>query len=69
LLGTTDLNEAQLFNIKIPYDQSGKVLPSGQGFYIKRKLTKVKVAHAFANGADQLSQQISEVKHSYFVSN
>lgn len=63
LLGTTDLNEAQLFNIKIPYDQSGKVLPSGQGFYIKRKLTKVKVAHAFANGADQLSLQISDIEN------
>lgn len=68
LLGTTDLSEAQLFNIKIPYDQSGKVLPSGEGFYIKRKLAKVKVAHSFAHGIGQLEEQIKDVNNNWINS-
>lgn len=68
LMGTTDLNEAQLFNIKIPYDQSGKTLPSGEGFYIKRKFEHVKIAHAFAHGNEQFMEQVNIVNSSWLVS-
>ncbi|ANS75338.1 hypothetical protein AWM70_12570 [Paenibacillus yonginensis] len=61
LLGTTDSSEMQLFNIKIPYDQSGKMLPAGEGYYVKRKFEKVKMAHAFAHGHEQFSEQVDKV--------
>lgn len=65
LLGTTDLTEAQLFNIKIPYEQSGKMLPPGEGFYIKRKYERVKIAHAFAHGNEQFLEQANLVNSSW----
>ncbi|MBQ4900417.1 type VII secretion protein EssC [Paenibacillus sp. Marseille-P2973] len=68
LLGTTDLNEAQLFNIKIPYDQSGKILPPGEGFYIKRKYERVKIAHAFAHGNERFVEQVHLVNSAWFES-
>lgn len=61
LLGTTDLSDVQLFNIKLPYEQSGKVLPAGEGFYIRRKFERVKTVHAFAYGLSQLEEQIEQV--------
>ncbi|MEF2969295.1 type VII secretion protein EssC [Paenibacillus sp. M1] len=65
LLGTTDLSEAQLFNMKIPYDQSGKMLPSGEGFYVKRKHERVKIAHAFSHGNEQFIEQVNLVNSAW----
>lgn len=44
LLGTTDVNDLQLFNMKLPYEQSNKMLDAGEGFYVKRKPVRVKLA-------------------------
>lgn len=46
LLGTTDVNDLQLFNIKLPYEQSNKMLEVGEGFFVKRKPVRVKLALA-----------------------
>jgi len=65
ILGTTDSTELELLNVKIPYNQTGKVLPSGEGFYVKRKFLKVKVAHAFAHGISQIETQVELVNSSW----
>lgn len=44
LLGSTDVSDTQLFNLRLPYEQTGKQLPAGEGFYIKRKMTRIKAA-------------------------
>ncbi|UHA72074.1 type VII secretion protein EssC [Paenibacillus sp. 481] len=44
LLGTTDLNDLQLFQFKLPYEQCNKVLEPGEGFYVKRKAVRMKMA-------------------------
>lgn len=65
LLGTTDISDAQLFNIKIPYEQSNKILPAGEGYYIRRKIERIKAVHSFGHGINLLENQIEEVNKSW----
>lgn len=58
LLGTAESNDAELFNIKVPYVSGSRLLPDGEGFYVKRKFVNVKTVHAFANGVAQIEEQV-----------
>lgn len=48
LLGTTDSQDLQLFNIRMEYSETGKTLPSGLGYYARRRITHVKAAYPYA---------------------
>ncbi|MBM4430091.1 MAG: type VII secretion protein EssC, partial [Chloroflexi bacterium] len=49
LLGTTERDSLQLFNIKLAYGEADKALPPGQGCFARRgRMYKVKVASAQA---------------------
>ncbi|MET1167708.1 hypothetical protein ABWV16_21915, partial [Bacillus velezensis] len=61
LLGTAESTETELFNITIPYVSGSRVLPDGEGYYIKRKFVSVKAVHAFANGVAQVEEQVAEI--------
>ncbi len=47
LLGTTEMSDLQFFGIKLPYELSGKQLPAGEGFYIRRKYQNIKSVYPF----------------------
>lgn len=61
LLGTAESTDTELFNIKVPYVSGSRVLPDGEGYYIKRKFVSVKAVHAFANGVAQVEEQVAEI--------
>lgn len=44
-LGSSDRNDTQLLNVRVPYGEEGRLLPPGQGFYSRRgRSRKVKIA-------------------------
>ncbi|AEI39024.1 type VII secretion protein EssC [Paenibacillus mucilaginosus] len=51
LLGTTESADLNLFNLKLPYAETGKSLPSGEGFYVRRRHAPFKGALPFTGGA------------------
>jgi len=49
LLGSSDHNDLQLFNLRLPMGEAGQMLPPGQGYYARRgRYRKVKVATCHA---------------------
>lgn len=70
LFGTLDPNDLSFF--RIPYSESGgsttglKVLPPGQGYYIKRKYSRVKGAVP-CNSGWKMTDWISEIRDRWHV--
>jgi S-DNA-T family DNA segregation ATPase FtsK/SpoIIIE len=60
LLGTTDMSDVQLFGIKLPFELSGKMLPPGEGLYIRRKYERIKTVYPFADGMEDLDRRIED---------
>lgn len=61
LLGTSEAADAELFGIKIPFSSGSKMLPEGEGYYIRRKFVRVKTVHTFADGEAPVVQHVLEV--------
>lgn len=68
LLGTTDMSDLQLFNIKVPFEMSGKMLPSGEGLFIRRKYERVKVVYPFVHGVEEVVNQVKKSNEKWFDS-
>ncbi|MDR0266677.1 type VII secretion protein EssC [Paenibacillus sp.] len=70
LFGTLDPNDLSFF--RIPFSESGnapgslKILPPGQGYYIKRKFTRVKAAIPFADQWS-ISRWVIEIRDRWHV--
>ncbi|OAX49473.1 type VII secretion protein EssC [Paenibacillus sp. AD87] len=70
LFGTLDPNDLSFF--RIPYSESGgsstglKVLPPGQGYYVKRKYSRVKGAIP-CDGTWKMTDWISEIRDRWHV--
>ncbi|MDQ0110665.1 S-DNA-T family DNA segregation ATPase FtsK/SpoIIIE [Paenibacillus harenae] len=67
LLGTTDMSDVQLFGIKLPFEISGKMLPPGEGLYIRRKYQKIKAVYPHADEGEHLQQRLQAVENKWMA--
>jgi S-DNA-T family DNA segregation ATPase FtsK/SpoIIIE len=65
LLGSTDNADLNIFKLKLPFTETGKILPPGQGFYVRNKHTAMKGALPFEGGETptQWEQRINAIFH------
>ncbi|KAI7256481.1 hypothetical protein KC345_g10982, partial [Hortaea werneckii] len=61
LLGTAESTDTELFGIKVPFSSGSKILPEGEGFYVRRKHVRVKTVHAYAEGEEHFETCVNEV--------
>lgn len=64
LLGSTLSNDLYFFNIRLPHMETDKELPAGDGFMVKGKHTKVKIAKPF-NASTGKSEWAAKIKNKY----
>lgn len=67
LLGTTDMSDVQLFGIKLPFDMSGKMLPPGEGLYIRRKHQIMKAVYPYAHDGELLQKRLLAIEEKWMV--
>jgi S-DNA-T family DNA segregation ATPase FtsK/SpoIIIE len=61
LIGSSDHSDLQLFNLRLPAGEAGKMLPPGQGFYVRRgRFRRVKAATPHA-GAVTLADWVERL--------
>ncbi|MDQ0243747.1 S-DNA-T family DNA segregation ATPase FtsK/SpoIIIE [Bacillus fengqiuensis] len=61
LLGTTAHDDLQLFNIRLPHHEKDKELSEGEGFFYRRKHTRMKLAYPYM-GHDTAEEWVRELQ-------